>query len=191
MPDDQKPLLVRDLFRFSDSVSSHRLQAARARYQYLLERKDRTSDHIRTGLILLNAASLLGVLTALGTDVVAQDRFGIRVSDMAYSACCFMLGMIAAGLSVMIDSWRLPGEAATQFDRVSREENYRGVLDSESSEKNVALLGERMEEVHALPPADFGFSHAANITLNLAGGAWLAGILLPLWRVGSLIAWFG
>jgi len=183
--------LVRDEQRYSDSLSRHQLPAARTRYEYLLERRDKIQDQLRIGAMAINAASLLGVFTALGTDVVSQAKFGVSVSDLAYSAACFILGTISAGVGAVIESWRVPAVAAEQFDRLSREESLRASLDNELNDQNRTHFKTQMDRLHELPPADFGYSLPATWATNLAYGAWLAGMLLPLWRLGTLIKWCG
>ena len=183
------PALVRDLQRYVDSVAKSQLPVAQAHYAYLLERKDRSNDRIRTGLIVINSASLLGVLTALGTEAISSQQFGIGIGDLAFSASAFILGTMLAAAAVMVDSWRLPEEAAVQYDRVSRQENLRAALDTELNEDNLVNFRLRMEDVHALPQKDFEYSPIATVLTNFAGGAWLAGTTLPLFKIGALIDW--
>lgn len=183
--------LVRDVQAYLDSTVNSRLPRSAARYDYLLQRRDQTNDRIRTGLIVLNSASLLGVLTALGTDVIAEERFAIGISDLVFSACCFILGAIFAASAVMVESWRLPEEAAEQFDRLSRDEALRAALDNHLTEANLDSCRDRMQDVHQLPPADFQYSPSAMWLANMAGGSWLAGLVLPLWKIASLIVWYG
>ena len=191
MNESNTPRLVCDEQRYTDSLSRHQLSAARARYEYLLGRRDKLQDQLRVGALAINAASLLGVFTALGTDIVAQAKFGVSVSDLAYSAACFILGTIMAGMGAVIESWRAPGEAAEQFDRLSREENLRASLDSELNDETRVRFKTQRDHLHELPPADFNYSLPATWATNLAYGAWLAGMILPLWRLGALIKWCG
>jgi len=182
--------LIREMFRHANSLSENSLTAAEARYDYLIERRDRSNDRIRTGLIILNSASLLGVLTALGTDAIAAERFGIGITDLALSASTFILGTMLAATAVMIESWRLPSEAALQFDRLTREKLLRASLDVHLDEKGVTYFEERLASLHELPPKDFEFSRTANWLTNVAGGVWLAGMAIPLYRIGGLVDWF-
>ncbi|EKU74618.1 hypothetical protein HMPREF9718_02146 [Sphingobium yanoikuyae ATCC 51230] len=189
MTDGDFPRLVRDEQRYSDSLSKSHLPAARARYDYLLERRDKIQDQLRIGAMAVNAASLLGVLTALGTNLVSQSKFGVSISDLAYSAACFMLGTILAGAGAVIESWRVPGEAAEQFDRLSREESLRASLDTELNDLNRAQFIDQRDYLHELPPADFGYSLPAAWATTFAYGAWLAGMIMPLWRLSAMIKW--
>jgi len=91
------------------------------------------------------------VLTALGTDIFAEEQFGIAVSDLAYSACSFIVGTILAAVAVLVDSWHLPNEAATQSDRLSRHENLQAILNSPLTEQNMRECTDRMQAVHGLP----------------------------------------
>lgn len=191
MNEKHAPRLVCEEQRYTDSLSKHHLPAARARYDYLIERRDKIQDQLRIGALAVNAASVLGIFTALGTNVVAQAKFGVSVSDLAFSAACFMLGIILAGTGAVFESWRVPGEAAEQFDRLCREENLRASLDTELTDQNREHFVKQRERLHELPPADFGYSLPAIWATNLAYGAWLAGMILPLWRLSALIKWFG
>lgn len=189
--DKERPITVKDIYKFHAAISESQLPASRARYEYLLTRKDQISDRIRSGSIVLNAASLVGVFTALSTEAIAKGAFGITVPDLAFSACCFIIGLIGGVLGIVFESYRLPNEAAEQFDRLSRQENYNGTLNQIFTPENEENFRARMEDLHALPPRDFGFSLPSSLSVNFAGGAWIAGMLLPLWKVGSLIEWFG
>lgn len=191
MAEFESTVLVKDAQRFLASTTASRLHAAQNRYDYLIERRDRMNDRVRTGLILLNSASLLGVLTALGTELIATAEFGIDVADLAFSASCFITGSILAAAALMWETWTVAPQAAKQFDRLSRLENLQGTLDLELSGNSLDDCRKRMNEVHALPPEDFAFSHLANWLGNFAAGAWLAGMSLPLIRIASLIDWFG
>lgn len=189
MAENDNTQLVRDLYRYNDSVSKEELRAAQARYDYLLQRRDQVNDRIRNGTIALNAVALLGVLTALSTDLVSGGSFGVSPGDLAFSASCFMVGLILAVVGIAAESWRIPGEAATQFALLSHHRRQRGVLDSAFRESSHEELTQAMEEIHELQAVDFEWSSLANWATNLSAGAWLAGMLLPLWKITELIAW--
>jgi hypothetical protein len=187
--DDNKISRIKDKYPYHDAVSQHQIGAAQARFDYLLARRDQINDRIRSGSLALNAASLVGVFTALSTDVIAKGTFGLSIGDFAYSACCFMVGLIGGVLGIVFESYRVPAQAATQFDRLSRQERYRGSLNNRITEKAEESFLKSMEDVHELPPCDFEQSKMATFSTNFSGGAWIAGMLLPLWKVGSLIVW--
>jgi hypothetical protein len=184
---EPKPPLVRDVFRYHASISESQLPAARSRYDYLIARRDQINDRIRTGSLALNAASLVGVFTALSTSSIADGRFGISLVDLGYSAFCFMCGLIGSVLGIVFDSYRLDIEAAEQFDRLSRQERYRGALDAVLTKDAEDFLEESMNEVNQLPPQDFRQSLPSILAINFSGGAWIMGMLLPLWEVAKFL----
>jgi hypothetical protein len=183
------PKPLREIHRYSASVSEFELPLARARYEYLYTRRDNYADRLRTGGLAFNAASLTAVLTALGNPMVAAGRFGLSTPDLALSACLFILGLMAGIVGIWLETNRLQHELATQFDRMSRQMRHQGCLALLASAENENQLQEAMGDNHALPPDDFRFSWVAAFATNLAGWLWLAGAAVPLWRVGSLIAW--
>jgi hypothetical protein len=180
---------IKDKYLYHDAISQHQLGASQARFDYLLARRDQINDRIRSGSIALNAASLVGIFTALSTDVISKGTFGLSIPDLAYSACCFMIGLIGGVLGIVFESYRIPQQAAEQYDRLSRQESYRGALNNHLSEPNEASFFRMMEELHALPPRDFEQSIVSNISTNFSGGAWIAGMSLPLWQIASMIKW--
>lgn len=184
---DEETTLVRDVYRYHAAISESQLPAAQARYDYLLSRRDQINDRIRTGSLALNAASLVGVFTALSTNSIAEGHFGISIAELGYSALCFMVGLIGSVIGIVFDSHRLDIEVAEQFDRLSRQERYSGALNKHLTQEAEDFLKEQMEIVHALPPRDFNQSLISVLAINFAGGAWIAGISLPVWEVGQFL----
>jgi hypothetical protein len=188
---DHKPPLMSDVRRYLDSTNKHQLSIAETRYEYLLQRRDQLFDKVRNGLLALNSASLLAVLTALGNPTVSSGKFGLSVNDLAAAACAFAVCLILACVGFWIETNRMQGEVATQFDRMLRHQNLRGMLDSTFTAEHDAQCHEAMKEVHKLPPKDFGHSKFEIIVTNTAGGIWIGGMAVLIMRVGALIHWLG
>lgn len=184
-----KPPLLKDVFRYQAGVNAFELQLAKAKYEYLCSRRDNLFDKVRTGSIVLNAASLTAVLTALGNPVVAQGRFGLSTTVLAFSASAFIIGVVSGALGFWFEANRSHKELALQFERMSIQMNMHGFLESPETDNSVELLGQQISLSGEKPIQDFDISHAALIATNIAGGAWIAGALLPLWRIGSLVSW--
>lgn len=179
--------LLKEIFRFQAGVNEFELPLARAKYEYLCNRRDSLFDKVRTGAIVLNAASLTATLTALGNPAVALGKFALSSADLAFSACAFIVGLIAGVMGFWIETNRSHAELAQQFGRMSAQMNMKGFLESEATEAFEIKIGEQISEFEKNPIQDFNISVWALIATNLAGGAWVAGSLLPLFRLGSLI----
>ena len=190
MPDTPELPKVRDVQCYLDSVNKFELPLAQHRYEYLRERRDLLFDKLRTGSIVLNAAALTAVLTALGNPAVAKGKFGLDISTLAFSSVCYLTGLILGVIGYWIEAQRTQGELATQFDRMSRQMRLRGHLDNTYTESNSASAKEAMTEVHELPQRDFGYSWTATLATNCAGGAWIGGTVAVLWKLNVLITWF-
>lgn len=189
MSDENKPPLLRDIFRYNDAFSENETRLVASRYDYLLNRRDQFQDRVRNGTLILNSVSLLGVLTALGTDMIGAGKFGVTISDLAFAAAAFILGLILGVAGMYAENLRLPGEAARQYDRLARQMRQRAILNEVANERNVELHKGLMDEVHAMPQSDFEVSHWSLAFTNFSAGAWLAGVALPLFSIISLIEW--
>lgn len=178
---------VRDVQCYLDSVNEFELALAERRYEYLHSRRDTLFDKLRTGSIVLNAASLTAVLTALGNPTVAKGKFGLDISTLASSSAFFILGLILGVVAFWIEAQRTQGELATQYDRMSRQMRLRGALANPYTESNGAAVSDAMTKVHELPTKDFNYSRIEALATNCAGGAWIGGTCGILWKLAGLI----
>lgn len=187
---------VRDKYPYNDSFNRMNLAIADRRFEHLIERRERFIERSRFGVLALNGASAIGILSsyhALRTDLSIDPR-----SALAF----FAVGMILALLSILFDTNFLGHRAAQAYGHLSKLQRTRATLDSHLSEKNEQQLGEQLNEMSERSertsvtkiqlddskdglPNDFAYSRAALITLNFGAGAWIGGaasLLLALLR---------
>ena len=159
-PRAESPPLLRDFYRFQASVNEFELPLARAKYEYLCNRRDSLFDKVRTGAIVLNAASLTAVIAALGNPTVAEGKFALSTTDLAFSACAFITGLISGALGFWLEANRSHEELAKQFGRTSIQMNMRGFLDSAATDETQESLGKQIKESGEIPIQDFNISTA-------------------------------
>jgi hypothetical protein len=181
--------LVRDFHRYHGSLSDHQLPAARDRYEYLYKRRDELFDKVRNGMLVLNSASLLAVLTAINNEQVLKGKFGVTVTELAMAACAFALGLVLAAAGFFLEANRTQHEVALQFGRLICQMQLHSILDSRLTEESEEQFREIMQSVHELPPADFKYSLVALVATHSAGGLWVGGIALLVWKMSSVIGW--
>ena len=156
---------------------------AAARFSYLVERRDQLHEKLRMGILALNGASLIGLLSALGGEGKAASWLGFTSENAKYSVAFFAGGIIAAGISAIVQANLFTNEAGDANTRRSQASWLASFHAAEASEANWNKLESLAEEFGKAPIVDFQYSLAAIILQNLAGGAWLAGILIPMWEV--------
>ena len=156
---------------------------AAARFSYLVERRDQLQEKLRMGVLALNGASLIGLLSALGGEGQAAIWLGFTSENAKYSAASLAGLLIAAGISAIVQSNLFTKEAGDANTRRSQASWLTSFHAAEATEANWDKLELLADEFGNAPIVDFQYSLAAIILQNLAGGAWLAGILIPMWQV--------
>lgn len=186
MTDETKRL--GEVHTYSDTLNALELATADRRFEQLLERRDRLVERSRFGILALNGASIVGVLSNVER---LQKAFGL---DITLSLSLFAGGMILAVMSIFFETNFVGARAAQMSGHLSMLRDMRATLDSEYSIENEDRLLEhseavksRLERISATKidldfekqafPNDFSFSLWALITLNFGAGMWLAGIL--------------
>ena len=155
-------------------------QFARSRYEYLISRRDQLIDRLRFGVLTLNGASLVALLAAVGGKGEAAQWLGFTAATAKYSVAAFVVGIVLAGISVIIDANLYRTEAGDAFARQSSASILASRFEDRASDQSLGLMQKEMAEFHEAPLVDFQHSPLAIALQNFAGGSWLSGILLPL-----------
>ena len=125
---------VRDKYPYNDSFNRMDLPIADRRFEQLIGRRERLIERSRFGVLALNGASAIGILSsyhALRTDLSIDSR-----SALAF----FAVGMILALLSIFFDTNFLGHRAAQAYGHLSKLQRMRGTLDSHLSERTNSNL---------------------------------------------------
>jgi|GEM_PF-3962013 len=179
---DHEPFLAKDLYRFNSKFNELELDEAEARYQHLLERKERLTERTTFGLLALNSGSIVAGFTAIGSPEF-MAAVGISASTIAFSIAAFLVGMMLALAAIQFDSNKLTQVSGVQFVRVSHLRILASLLSSELSPDNENELAKAIKKLDEVQQADFDVSHFAIAMLHFSGGAWLAGALAFFWQV--------
>jgi len=161
-------------------------ELSRSRFEYLVARRDQLLDRLRFGILALNGASLVALISALGGDGAAATWIGLNPPRAKESAAAFVVGTIFAVVSIMIDANIYRTEAGDAEVRRSTLSRLTALYEAPMSKENYDRAGAAMSDYHKLPPVDFQFSKWAIMLLNASGGAWLFGVGVPL---SSALGW--
>lgn len=161
-------------------LNRHDRDLALADFRYLLERRDKLTERIRFGLLTLNGASLLALLSALGGSGQAATWLGFTRENAIYSATAFTAGLFLAGSAVWAQqNWYTEevGDASKRVRTLARTSaQFRRPL----TKRNVDQVGKHIDEVGDLPLVGFQYSFWAILAQNAAASAWFIGIATPL-----------
>lgn len=182
---------VRDAYPYNDSFNAMEISTADRRFEQLVERRERLIERSRFGLLALNGASVIGILSNY------QGMLSELGADLRYALVFFSVGMILALLSIFFETNFVGTRAAHMFGHLSLLRRIRATLDNHFTERSENSLHEQLKEIEARSdresitkialdeskdglPNDFAYSPAALVTLNCAGGAWIGGVLVIL-----------
>lgn len=155
-------------------------ELATRRYEYLISRRDQSLEKLRFGLLALNGASLIALISALGGDGTAATWLGFNADRARYSAAAFIIGAVCGGISILIESNLQRVEAGDAMARHSTLNRLTALYSAKFTKENYDRVGPVMEEYHNLPLIDFRYSIPAIVALNASAGAWLFGVAMPL-----------
>ncbi|WP_205480342.1 hypothetical protein [Sphingomonas arenae] len=171
---------LREILPVNAAMIGGEAEFARRRYEYLIARRDQLIDRMRFGALALNGASLVALFAALGGENNAATWLGFTQENARHSAIAFAVGAILAGVSVVIDSNQYRSEAGDAFARQAAASSLAARLEDRATDQSLQTLERETLEFQATPLVDFQHSIWSIILLNFSGGAWLAGILIPL-----------
>ena len=177
---NQSTKAIRDLAPANgyDAAAEHTF--ARARYEYLIARRDQMQDRLRLGAMALNGATLAGLMAAMGEDGKAAAWIGLTQRVAVWSAAAFVSGIVCAGIAALIASNKYVTESGDAFAKYMTAKRLAASFEA----SDWAHVETAMEEHHALPLVDFQYSSAAIVLQNAAHGCWLGGIILPFLAKG-------
>ena len=190
---DPNPRL-RDAYPYNDSFNAMEVATADRRFEQLIDRRERLIERSRFGILALNGASAIGILSSYQG---LQSELHI---DPRSVLVFFAVGMILALLSISFETNFVGTRAAHTFGHLSLLRRMRATLDNhlnesneESFHKQLNELGKRSERDFTPKielddskdglPNDFAYSPVALTTLNCAGGAWIGGVLAMLYAL--------
>lgn len=182
---------LRDVYRWNDSFNAMEVATADRRFEQLIERRERLIERSRFGILALNGATTIGILSNY------QELHSQLHDDLNCALMFFSLGMISALVSILFETTFVGHRAAQMFGHLSALRRIRATLDSELSEVHQKQLDQELKHLSERSkrgsttkirlddskdglPNDFAFSPVALVTLNLGGGAWIGGVLLML-----------
>jgi len=147
---------------------------------YYYDRRDKLFERIRFGVLTLNGASLIALISALGGTGAAATWLGFTQDNVIYSAAAFTLGTIAAGVGIAAQQFHYQREALDGFLRASALSSLAAHYERKASPEALDKHEQDMDALAKLPLTGFQHSHVAIWAQNFSQGAWLAGILVPL-----------
>ena len=185
---------MRDVFRYNDSFNAMELATADRRFEQLIERRERLIERSRFGVLALNGASAVGILSNY------QSLRSELVVELPSALAFFGVGMILALISIHFETIFVGNRAAHMFGHLSSLRRIRATLDDQFTERSEAKFSEQLKELEERSgrgsitkielddskdglPSDFAYSPVALTTLSFAGGAWIRGVLAILYAV--------
>lgn len=156
------------------------LAAAENELQYFIRRRDEANEKLRFGLVGLNGASLVALLSALGGRGSAATWLGFTPQNALFSALLFVAGLMLAGYSINTQQNLSTTESGDASARVQTLRRLVALYEQDNTQANNDRYGETLAEYHKLPLTGFQFSSWAITAQHFSGGVWLAGILIPL-----------
>lgn len=185
---------LRDAYPYNDSFNAMELATADRRFEQLIERRERLIERSRFGVLVLNGASTVGILSSY------QGLRSELGNDLHFALVFFAVGMILALISILVETNFVGTRAAHMFGHLSFLRRTRATLDDHFSERSEKRFSEQLEQLAARSeresitkielddskdglPNDFAYSPAALVTLNFSGGAWVGGVLAMLFAL--------
>lgn len=181
-------LRLRDAYPYNDSFNAMEVATADRRFEQLVERREKLIERSRFGVLALNGASTIGVLSnyeGLRSELGVDPRIALTF---------FTTGMILSVVSIFFETNFLASRAAQAFGHLSSLRAMRATLDDRLTEVTEKRLGQQLNEMKARSargsvtkielevektglPNDFAYSPAALIALNFGAGAWTGGVV--------------
>lgn len=147
---------------------------------YHLKRRDDISDKIRFGLVGLNGASILALLSALGGSGEAAKWLGFTPVTSVISALCFTTGLVLAGRSIFSAQIIAINEAGDASARASNIGGLIALYEGANTQDNYEELRRTADDYHKLPVTGFKYSTWDTSFRHFAALSWFLGIALPL-----------
>lgn len=182
-----KPETIGDAHPFNRVQAEYELEFDTRRFEYLVQRRDTLLDKIRFGALTLNGASLVGLLAALSGNGQAAAWLGFNAQIAAWSGALFAGGVLAAGLSIILEARRCTEETGRAVVRRHAASSYRAAFAQRLTPAAEETTERLMKEHHNSPLVDFGYSKAATWAQSTSTACWLTGIVLPIANAAGLL----
>lgn len=173
---------LRDLFGYNAAWADAEAELAVHRYEYLIEQRDKLNERIRFGILTLNAASLVALVSLVGN----KEKFGIlglEPSAIGVAALMFGLGLACAAVAIWSNSNQAISAPASAYQILIAAEHKRAQLEQRCGERAEEEFGQLLDE-KPHPSPDFAFSPLTIWLTNTAGSIWLVGLLFVVSKVG-------
>ena len=187
-------LRLRDAYPYNDSFNAMEVTTADRRFEQLIERRERLIERSRFGILALNGASTIGILSSYQG---MRSELGF---DPRSALVFFAVGMILALISIFVETNFVGTRAAHMFRHLSALRRIRATLDNHMTEHSEKIFGEQLKQLEERAardsvtkielddskdglPNDFAYSPVALTTLIFAGGAWIGGVLAMLYAL--------
>jgi len=175
---NEKPPKVREIMPDAASMADIDFDMAEREYALLIEQRTRLNEKARFGILTLNSAGLVGLLSALGQPELVETAFGARVNLLA-SAVFFLLGIVAGAVSIWAEAVESNYRIADQLPRRSTAQITKALYDGPYNERQDALLREQLTKEITSSPL-YRRSRWAEWSMSASIGLWLGGMSLPL-----------
>jgi len=193
MEGDNRPSLklaelpaLREIYRANATFADEEFSRTTRRYEQSVERRDKLRERTRFGLLALNAASFVALLSSLGSQWVT--KLPIDEADIAQIMLCFLVGLMARAIAIWWSGITATRDAVSDFENLlevlQRKAEYDGAATADAEEK----LVNRPAPEWKIPP-DYRWSKIDNLLTNLAGATWLSAVGGIAWKVAQHVEW--
>jgi hypothetical protein len=178
---------LRDVYPYNDSFNAMEVATADRRFEQLIERRERLIERSRFGVLALNGASAIGILSNY------SDLRSAIGHEPQVALVFFASGMILGLFSIFTETSFVGYRAAQMFGHLSALRHLRATLDNHYNEQSERLFAEQLNELGERAkretsgiklddtkdslPNDFAYSPTALSTLNASGAAWMGGVI--------------
>jgi hypothetical protein len=155
---------LREIYRVNATLVDEELSFATKRYEQILDRRDRLRERMRFGLLALNAASLAGLLSSLGSQWTTKLR--LAEADIALAVLCFLVGLISGAIAIWWSGTVVTQDAAEDFANLLDVRLRKAEYDEAATPEAELRLVNRPKPERTTPP-DYRWSKIDNILTSL------------------------
>jgi hypothetical protein len=148
--------------------------------------RDDLTVRYRLGLATFNAASIVALLTAMGTASNALTKIGFTEGSVRVSLVCFCFGVVAAGISIASYQNDLVERAGYAAARVAVFDRLISIASDPMHPAGNDAYERAHKENQDLFEKGLRLRHVALWGQSLSAGAWFGGVLVPIL---ALLGW--
>lgn len=175
-----QPKTMREFSPVTFAYAKNNLARDLIEHERLIARRDALRDKLRSGLVTLNAGSLLALLAALNGEGAAAAWFGVDAENAKWVAACFVAGLFAAGASYHIAEYSTNMELSDSIESVSAAQHRVAIYEKPATSENNQELKAVLDDYSKIPLVGFRVSIPSIVTLSLSQCFWTMGVLIPL-----------